>query len=131
MNRISQVRDKSQNKEHNPTQYLKKLVQYYLSKYQVLNFMLVGGIGYAINMLIYWPLTSVFKNEVSFLGQQFYLPPFVISSLVAIFSNYSLNKIWTFKGWRERRLGSMRYLTMALATLLIDMLVFVPVGSIP
>lgn len=48
--------------------------QYYLHKFQILNFMLVGGIGYAINMLIYWPLTLVFKNEVSFLGQQFYLP---------------------------------------------------------
>ena len=83
--------------------------------------MFVGGIGYAINMLIYWPLTLVFKNEVSFLGQQFYLPPFVISSLIAIVSNYELNKIWTFKGWSERRLGGLRYLFMALGTLIIDM----------
>jgi putative flippase GtrA len=93
----------------------------YLSKYQILNFMVVGGIGYAINMLTYWPLTLVFKSEVSFLGQHFYLPPFVISSLIAIISNYELNKIWTFKGWSERRLASLRYLSMALATLTIDM----------
>jgi putative flippase GtrA len=90
-------------------------------RFQILNFMVVGGIGYAVNMLTYWPLTLVFKNEVSFLGQHFYLPPFAISSLIAIACNYELNKRWTFRGWSENRLGSARYLTMALATLVIDM----------
>lgn len=105
----------------NPGRSARQLVKYYFYKYQILNFMVVGGIGYVINMLIYWPLTLVFKNEVSFLGQQFYLPPFVISSLVAIMSNYELNRIWTFKGWAENQLGMARYMTMALSTLMIDM----------
>lgn len=94
--------------------------QFYFHKYQILNFMFVGGIGYAVNMLIYWPLTLVFKNEVTFLGQHFYLPPFLISSLIAILCNYELNKIWTFKSWNERCFGGLRYLTMALATLTLD-----------
>ncbi len=103
-------------------------------KYQILNFMLVGGIGYVVNMLTYWPLTLVFKNQVTFLGQQFYLPPFVISSLLAIFSNYELNRLWTFKGWQERKLGGARYLIMALGTLLIDMaflFILVQYGGLP
>jgi dolichol-phosphate mannosyltransferase len=102
-------------------QYLQQLAHLYLHKFRILNFMFVGGIGYAINMLTYWPLTLIFKTEVAFLGQHFYLPPFVISSLVAIVCNYELNKVWTFKGWSEQRLGSLRYLSMALVTLLIDM----------
>ena len=101
-------------------QYLQQLAQLYLHKFRILNFMLVGGIGYAINMLTYWLLTPVFKTEVRFLGQHFYLPPFVISSLLAIVSNYELNKVWTFKGWKEQRLGILRYMSMALVTLSID-----------
>jgi putative flippase GtrA len=100
---------------------LPQIVRLYLSKFQLLNFMVVGGIGYAVNMLIYWPLTLLFKTQVKFLGQQFFLPPFVISSLVAIICNYELNKIWTFKGWKEQRLGGMRYFLMAAITLIMDM----------
>jgi putative flippase GtrA len=102
-----------------PSQLIKK-IQLLLQKFQILNFMLVGGIGYALNMAVYWPLTLVFKNNVTFLGQQFYLPPFLISSLLAIFCNYELNRIWTFKGWKEQKFGGGRYLIMALATLMID-----------
>jgi len=101
-------------------QYLQQLAQLYFYKFRILNFMLVGGIGYAINMLTYWLLTPVFETEVRFLGQHFYLPPFVISSLLAIVSNYELNKVWTFKGWKEQRLGILRYMSMALVTLSID-----------
>jgi len=103
-------------------QYLQQLAQLYLHKFRILNFMLVGGIGYAINMLTYWLLTPVFETEVRFLGQHFYLPPFVISSLLAIVSNYELNKVWTFKGWKERRLGFVRYMSMALVTLCLDIM---------
>jgi len=103
-------------------QYLKQLGQLYSYKYQISNFMMVGLIGYAINMLVYSLLTlNLSKTETTFLGQHFYLVPFVISSLLAIASNYILNKVWTFKGWTEQRLGSLRYLGMALATLLLDM----------
>lgn len=107
-------------------EYLKQLFTLYMNKFRILNFMAVGGIGYIINIsvlsaLTYWPPAPVFRLETSFLGQHFYLLPFVISSLIAIASNYLLNKIWTFKGWTEQRLGGLRYLSMALATLLVDM----------
>jgi putative flippase GtrA len=101
--------------------FIPRKFQEIFHKYQILNFMFVGGIGYAVNMATYYPLTIVFKNEVNFLGQQFYLPPFVISSLIAILCNYELNRIWTFKGWSENSFGGARYFTMALATLFIDM----------
>src|SRR5208283_2283363 len=65
-----------------------------LKKYQVLNFMLVGGIGYIINMGLYYPLTILFRSETTILGQHFYLPPFFISSFVAISCNYAMNKRW-------------------------------------
>ena len=113
--------DDSKTKSRNPVQYIRQLTQHYFDKFQILNFMFVGGIGYVINMLTYWPLTLVFKTEVSFLGQHFYLPPFVISSLIATLSNYELNRVWTFKGWNKQRLSGLRYLIMALATLTIDM----------
>jgi len=116
-------------------QYLKQLVKLYFNKYQISNFMLVGGIGYVINMAVYSLLTLNMKtNQTTFLGQHFYLVPFVVSSLLAIASNYILNKIWTFKGWNEQRLGGLRYLLMALATLLLDMLflsLLVDVGKLP
>jgi dolichol-phosphate mannosyltransferase len=103
-------------------EYLRQLTSLYMSKFQILNFMIVGGIGYAINMLAYWLLLTVFKGtETRFLGQHFYLPPFVISSSLAIVSNYELNKLWTFKGWDEHSMGFLRYMSMALVTLVFDM----------
>jgi dolichol-phosphate mannosyltransferase len=103
-------------------QYLLQLILLYLNKYQISNFMIVGGIGYALNMLVYSLLTlNIHTSETIFLGQHFYLVPFVVSSLLAIICNYIFNKIWTFRGWAERRLGGLRYLIMALATLILDM----------
>ena len=105
-------------------QYLQQLVRLYLSKFQILNFMVVGGIGYVINIGLYSLLTLVpaLKTfEFEQVGKSYYLPPFVVSSLVAIVSNYIMNKAWTFKGWKEQRLGSLRYFLMALVTLLFDM----------
>ncbi len=114
--------------------YLKHLCLLSLYKYRILNFMLVGFLGYIINMGLYYPLTLVFQNEVTFLGQHFYLPPFVLSSLVAITSNYFMNKHWTFSEQREANLGYLRYLSMALITLLFDMVllfVLVDYASLP
>lgn len=105
-------------------QYLQQLARLYLSKFQILNFMVVGGIGYLINIGLYSLLTLVpaLKTfEFEQVGKSYYLPPFVVSSLVAIISNYLMNKAWTFKGWREQRLGGLRYFLMALVTLLFDM----------
>jgi putative flippase GtrA len=102
---------------------VKSLILAIFNKYRILNFMVVGGIGYAVNMGLYYPLTLVFKNEVTFLGQHFYLPPFVISSLVAIVCNYYMNKIWTFADRIAKSMSLLRYLSMAIATLFLDMLV--------
>lgn len=104
-------------------QYMSQLFKLYLFKFKITNFMLVGGIGYVINMAAYSLMTLNLhsSNQTSFLGQHFYLFPFVLSSLLAIASNYILNRVWTFRGWVEHRLGSLRYLLMALGTLLLDM----------
>ena len=118
---------------------LKQLFSLYMSKYQILNFMIVGGIGYVINIsimsiLIYWPPAPIFTMKTSILGQHYFLLPFVISSLIAIACNYLLNKLWTFKGWSEQSAGFLRYLSMALATLLLDIAVlsaFVDWGHLP
>jgi putative flippase GtrA len=94
-----------------------------LFKIKIINYGFVGGIGYLVNMGVYYPLTLLFKQEVSFLGQHFYLPPFIISSLVAILCNYHLNKIWTFKKNKEKQLGILRYISSNLVTVMIDMVI--------
>ncbi|MDD5190644.1 MAG: glycosyltransferase family 2 protein [Dehalococcoidales bacterium] len=120
-------------------QYVQQLVNLYLAKYQILNFMIVGGLGFIVNILILnalikWPPAPWFTVKGSFLGTEYYLLPFFLSSLVAIIFNYLLNKYWTFKGWTEKKLGGLRYFVMAGATLLLDMLAlwaFVRFGKIP
>lgn len=102
---------------------VKRRIEFFLGKYRVLNFMLVGGIGFVVNMATYYPLTLVFEAKTTtFLGQQFYLPPFVISSFLAIVCNYTLNKIWTFRDQDAKSLSFLRYLSMASITLIFDML---------
>jgi dolichol-phosphate mannosyltransferase len=102
-------------------QYVKQLVRLYSHKYRIVNFMFVGGIGYVVNMAAYWILTQFFKTGFDFLGQHYYLLPFVFSSLLAITSNYFLNKLWTFRDKKEQSFGALRYYAMALVTLLLDM----------
>jgi len=120
-------------------EYVQQLVSLYFAKFQILNFMVVGGLGFIVNILIMnalikWPPAPWFTISGSFLGTKYYLLPFFISSLVAIVFNYLLNKYWTFKGWAEKKLGGLRYFVMAGATLVLDMLalfVFVTYGKIP
>jgi dolichol-phosphate mannosyltransferase len=112
--------------------YLKHLFKLALYKYQVFNFMIVGGLGYIINMSLYYPLILVFQPDTTFLGQHFYLPPFIISSFVAISFNYNLNKRWTFHRYHTNSLGYFRYLSMAFLTVLLDIIllfVFVDFGK--
>jgi putative flippase GtrA len=97
---------------------IKKLLQI-----RLINFMIVGGIGFVVNMVVYYPLTLVFQQRVMFLNQVYYLPPFVLSSLIAITSNYFLNRISTFRGMRESRFGYFRYLFTYLLTLPLEMVV--------
>ena len=107
-------------------QYLQQLMDLYSFKYQVLNFMVVGGIGWVINIGLYTLLLRVpALKEVqwNFLGKNHpnYLLPFIISSLVAIICNYLMNRASTFKGWKEQKSGFGRYIAMGIGTLFIDM----------
>jgi dolichol-phosphate mannosyltransferase len=107
-------------------EYVRQLLDLYSYKYQILNFMVVGGIGYVINLGLYnfLLLVPVLKNVLwNWLGENHpnYLLPFIISSLVAMISNYLLNRISTFKGWKEQKSGFVRYMAMGIATLFLDM----------
>ena len=121
-------------------QYVRQLMDLYSFKYQILNFMVVGGIGYLINIGLYSILVLVPAlktwdiNKLLGEGKPNYLPPFVLSSLVAIICNYLMNRASTFKGWKEQKGGFGRYIAMALATLVLDtalLFVFVKYGNIP
>jgi putative flippase GtrA len=87
---------------------------------RLVSFMVVGGIGYIVNLAFYYPLTLLFKSHVLILGQQFYLPPLVVSTLIAITSNYYLNKIYTFKKYKESNQGYLKYLGTCLITFPLD-----------
>jgi putative flippase GtrA len=94
----------------------------YLENSKIFNFMVVGGIGYVLNMVLYYFLSAIFKTEVTFLGQHFFLPPFIISSVTAMVCNYELNKYWTFRKLNEKSLGAARYFIMGSFSIMIDML---------
>jgi putative flippase GtrA len=121
-------------------EYIKQLIELYSFKYQILNFMVVGGIGYIVNMglyslLILLPALKTWDiNKLLGEGKPNYLPPFILSSLVAIVCNYLMNRASTFKGWKEQKGGFGRYLVMALGTLVLDtalLWVFVRFGNLP
>ena len=118
-------------------QYLQQLFYLYSYKYQILNFMLVGGIGFLINMVLYSILVLVPALKTfafNRVGTTYYIPPFILSSLVAIVCNYLMNKAWTFRGWNEQKGGFIRYLTMGLVALIPDsglLIVFVQFGKLP
>jgi dolichol-phosphate mannosyltransferase len=106
-------------------EYLKQLMDLYSFKYQILNFMVVGGIGTVINLGLYWLLSLVpalQDVQWNFVGANHknYLLPFMISSLVASVSNYLMNRASTFKGWKEQKGGFRRYMTMAIITWALD-----------
>lgn len=102
--------------------YLKHICKLTFHRWRMLPFMLVGGIGYFVNMAVYYPLTLWFKDMVTFLGQEFYLPPFLVSSYIAITSNYLLNRKFTFKGYQEKKAGYVKYLATCSASLPIEMI---------
>jgi len=76
---------------------------------QLAKFCVVGGVGYLINLGVYAALLH------EGLG---YLVAATFSFLVAVTSNYTWNRLWTF---RDRRRGvaaqGMRFLVVALASL--------------
>lgn len=76
---------------------------------QLAKFCVVGGIGYAINLAVYHTLLAHGLH---------YLAAATCSFLVAVTSNYTLNRHWTF---RDNRGGvavqGMRFLLVSLASL--------------
>lgn len=110
------------------TEYVKQLFSLYSYKYPILDFMIVGGIGTVINLGLYSILVLVpalQKVQYNVVGTNYYFPPFILSSLVAICSNYLMNKAWTFKGWKEKKGGFARYLTMGVIALVPDSLLLI------
>jgi putative flippase GtrA len=94
-----------------------------LNRYTLLNYIVVGGIGYTLNLATYYPLTVLFKTQTRFLGQSFYLPPFLISSTIAMISNYYLNKRWTFGTYKTQSVSLGRYTLMTITTIWADFLI--------
>ena len=82
---------------------------------QLAKFCVVGGIGYAINLAVYATLLHVGVH---------YAPAATCSFLVAVTSNYTWNRLWTF---RDRRAGvaaqGMRFFVVALGSLLANLAV--------
>ncbi|MHB8105487.1 MAG: glycosyltransferase, partial [Dehalococcoidales bacterium] len=79
------------------TEYVKQLFYLYSFKYPILDFMIVGGIGTVINLGVYSLLVllpALKTIQYNVVGKTYYFPPFILSSLVAIVSNYLMNKAW-------------------------------------
>ncbi len=82
---------------------------------QLAKFCVVGAIGYAVNLAVYSALLH---------GGLHYLVAATLSFLVAVTSNYTWNRLWTF---RDRRRGvatqGMRFFIVSLASLGANLLV--------
>ena len=85
--------------------------------------MVVGGLGFCLNLVIYYPLTVIIHNRVSFLNQVFYLPALLISTPIVIAFNYLMNKKWTYRECPAKSLSLVRYEFMGLCTAVLDMIV--------
>jgi putative flippase GtrA len=97
-----------------------------LTAIEILCFMFVGGIGYIVNIAVFWLLYNYTIHGL-------YLIDFLLSSNLAILCNYTLNKRWTFRRYPEKSIGMLRYFSMAYMTLCLDMFMlylFVDFGHI-
>ena len=91
-----------------------------LLKIRIINFMIVGGIGGLVSFAVYYPLTFYFKDSVHFLGQIFYLPAVIPSTVAGVTFNYFLNKKWTYGDCKAKRMSLIRYEVVGLSTALLD-----------
>ena len=94
-----------------------------LWKIRIFNFMFVGGCGFCLNLVIYYPLTLLIHDKVAFLDQVFYLPALLITAPIVIAFNYWMNKKWTFRGEETKSLSLGRYETMGLSTMAFDLVI--------
>lgn len=77
---------------------------------QLLKFCVVGASGYAVNLGVYTALVHVASVH--------YLPAAVCSFAVAVTSNYTWNRLWTFRGQRGNiALQGAKFLIVSLAAL--------------
>ena len=95
---------------------------------QLAKFCTVGAVGYAVNLAVY----------ASLLGEGLhYLAAATCSFLVAVTSNYTWNRVWTF---RDRRRGvaaqGVRFLAVSVAALganlvVLELLIVLGAGKLP
>ena len=83
--------------------------------------MFVGGLGFCVQTALYYPLTLIIKDKVTFFNQVFYLPALVIVFPIVIAFNYWMNKKWTYRQCRVKSLSLGRYEIMGLSTAIVDM----------
>lgn len=93
-----------------------------LLKIRLINFMVVGSIGGLISFAVYYPLTFYFKSSVLFLGQIFYLPAVIPSTIAGVTFNYYLNKKWTYGDCKTKSMSLARYEVVGLSTAVLDII---------
>lgn len=100
-------------------QLIKKFWNWVMSV-RIINFMIVGGLGFVVgtvfvNMPITWAL-----HHVSSIHEVYYLPALIPSSIVSITWNYYLNLKWTFKDRKAESVSLLRYELMGMSTVILD-----------
>ena len=94
---------------------------------QLGKFCFVGAIGYVVNLVVFATLVQGWHLH--------YIPAAVVSFLVAVTSNYTWNRIWTFRAQRGHvAYQGMRFLvvsTLALGANLLVLQLFVSLTSRP
>lgn len=80
---------------------------------ELAKFCLVGASGYVINLLVYAGLIATGTN---------FIAAAVGSFLVAVTNNYLLNRAWTFRAQGPRAFESLRYLTVSVAALILNLI---------
>jgi putative flippase GtrA len=83
---------------------------------QLVRFCLVGASGYVVNLAVYTLLLKV--------GDLHYLMAATGSFLVAVTSNYTWNRLWTFRGQRGHvAYQGLRFLVVSTVALVANLLV--------
>jgi len=91
---------------------------------QLLKFCAVGATGYVVNLAVYALLLKDFDIH--------YIPAAICSFLVAVLSNYTWNRLWTFREQRGHYgMQGMRFLVVSMLALganLVVLQLFVDAG---
>ena len=83
---------------------------------QLIQFCVVGGIGFGVNLLVYKLL--VHRADMH------YIPAATLSFVVAVTNNYILNRLWTFRRVKgNAAYQGMRFLVVSLAALGANLLI--------